>query len=701
MFPIEFANPWLLWGLPVAALPILIHLFHRKRARPHPFAAIHFVLRSERRSSRRLRLRRLLLFAVRTLILLAVPVALARPQARRSDAAAAASRGPRATAFVLDASMSMSYRRTGRTLFERARDMLGSALAQTGAEEPVTYLGCTKEFEPPRAPSFDRAEVRRKIDAEKPTLASSDLTKCLAAAARALGDSPLKGKRIFVATDLTAAAFHLDIPAPVVRTPEGEVRPEVVLLDAAEEDLVNRALTDLSVEPAPAVGHRAYQFTFTVRNFSPEPVRDLTALLKVGGDVVSKGFVDLPAKGSAQKALTFQFREGGVFEGEVQIASDDLDVDDRRSFVVRVPREVKALVVNGSPSPVRFRDEVFFVEAALTAPGSPVTPTFRDSDTAADEDFSQYDAVFLHNVRELTAARTAELARFVEKGGGLFVSLGDQVDPDRWEAGLGKLLPRALHVVKTAAERGTETAHKSAARFGSIDFGHPAFSVFTGEARAGFLGSRTYRYFLLRPGADTVKVLATFDDGAPAFAESSRGRGRVLVFTSTVDRDWSDWPIQPSFLPAIQRLASYLARLLDEREAKSVVAGDPLDLEPPPGVEPTTAAGPDGTSHPVRRGPRGPFVSDTQLPGAYRVRGRVGPESDAVIPEMGFSVHVDPRESDLTRLEERELVAYFGEGTRTDSAGGKGQRQREIPAWTALLALAVAAFLVEGALLRR
>ncbi len=701
MPPITFANPAMLWALPVAALPILIHLFYRRRARPHPFAAIAFVLRSERRTARRLRIRRILLFTMRTLLLLALPLALARPETRKKDPAAAAPRGPAATAFVLDASMSMNYRLSGRSAFDRAKELLDGALASTSAEDPVTFVSCAATFDPPRAPSFDRGAIRREIDAAPVTFAASDLTKCLGAAARALGESPLKGKRIYVATDLTAGAFHLEVPAPVIHTPEGDVRPEVVVLDAVGEAMPNRAIVDLTAEPSAAIGHRAVQFTFTVRNFSPDAVKDLTAILRVGNEVVAKGFLDLPARGAAQKTLTYQFPQGGVFEGRVEIDGDNLVPDDTRPFVVRVPREVRALVVNGSPSPVRFRDEAFFVEAALTAPGSPVSPTFRDTESASEEKFASYDVVFLLNVRDLPKARIAELTQFVENGGGLFVSLGDQADPDVYENGIGTLLPRALHLIKTAAERGAESAQKNAAHFAKVDFAHPVFSVFIGEARNGLLAAPTFRYFLLKPGSDAVRVIAAYDDGAPAMAEAARGRGRVIAYTSTVDRDWSDWPIQPSFLPAVQRIASYLAGALDEREGKSVTVGEPVSLDAPPGIDLTSTIGPDGREQAIRVGEKGPYVSDTHLPGIYRVKGHASKERERIIPELGFSVHVDPRESDLTRLDERELVAYFGEGTRTDAGAGKGKQEEHLPAWSALLVTGLAAFIVEGLLLRR
>jgi hypothetical protein len=61
------------------ALPILVHLFNQRRPRPLSFGAIEFVLRSQRQKARRLRLRQILLLAMRCLLIGAVALALALP----------------------------------------------------------------------------------------------------------------------------------------------------------------------------------------------------------------------------------------------------------------------------------------------------------------------------------------------------------------------------------------------------------------------------------------------------------------------------------------------------------------------------------------------------------------------------------------------------------------------------------------------
>src|SRR5437667_406768 len=97
---LAFAHPAYLWGLLAVALPILVHLFNQRRPRPLAFGAIEFVLRSQRQKARRLRLRQIVLLALRCLLIAAVAMALARPSIKPKGAQAALAVGPQATALV-------------------------------------------------------------------------------------------------------------------------------------------------------------------------------------------------------------------------------------------------------------------------------------------------------------------------------------------------------------------------------------------------------------------------------------------------------------------------------------------------------------------------------------------------------------------------------------------------------------------------
>ncbi|WP_338863470.1 BatA domain-containing protein [Myxococcus stipitatus] len=698
-----FGNPWMLLGALGALIPLLVHLFDRRRPRPHPFGPMAFVLRSQKRTASRLKLKRLLLYALRTLILLAIPIALARPELSRDAHAAQIVKGPAATAIILDASLSMRWS-DGTSLFERGRDEARDALKDLLPEEPATVLVCTGTPTAPPTPGFDRGRLRGIVDEAKATHGGADLSRCMEMAARSLEENPLAAKRLVVVSDMAATAFRLEAPPPTVKGPTGTlVKPEVVLRDVAEgrDALNNHAVVDLKVEPALQAGPRSFQFTFTVRNFGTEAAKDLEAAVRVGETTLAKGFVDVPAGGTTQKALTVRFPQGGTVVGQVTLAPDALAEDDRRAFVLPVPRALKALVVNGAPHATRYRDEAFFVDAALTAPGSPVEVAVRDAEVGLREDFSTYDLVLLLNVAAPSAEEAAKLAAFVENGGGLFLSMGDRVNTEDYNQRLGAVLPRPLRVVRTSAERDTDPeAETKAARLAQVKQDHVLFAPFTGRAEEGLTGARFYRYMLLEadnpasPGAS--QVLATYEDGAPAVAVMRKGKGRVAMFTSTVDRDWSDFAIRTSFLPLMQRFAAYLTGSLEEREEVRVRVGEQVTLRPEGAQKVSAVRAPDGGELPVKVQPDGSVVAGPVMePGVYSVLGADGKQLAA----LSFAAVLDPAESDLTRVPQETLTAYFGEETVKASSGDEDRPS--VPMWTWLILAACVAFFFEGTLLRK
>lgn len=694
----SFGQPWLLLGALAGLIPLAVHLFDRRKPRPHPFAAIAFVLRSQRRTASRLKLKRILLYTLRTLILLAIPVALARPELRRPGAAVSRAVGPAATVVVVDRGLAMRWTE-GQSLLEKARSEARSALATLGPEDPVTVLPCGPEVTPPTAPGLERSEAREQLDRMRPAWSTADLGHCFELAARALEESPTGGKRIVVVSAFTAGSLRLDTPLPTLRGPNDKrVRPEMVLRDVARghKVLPNHFIADFKAEPAPQAGARAIQVSFTVRNVSDAPAKEIQAMVELGGRVVGKTFLALTPGGTAQKTLTVRSEVGGAVAGAILLSPDGLAEDDRRDFVVQVPRELRALVVDGAPSPVRYRDEVFFLEAALSAPSSPIRPVVKDATAGLREPLEGYEVVVLANVPAPTGEEAARLKAFVERGGGLLVSVGDKVEPEPWNARMGELLPRPLRLVKSAgSEAGAGDGRQ--AKLGEVRWADPLFAPFSGRGREGLMGARFQRYMLVEGGAksDGSEVLAAFDDGAPAFVTARRGRGRVLLFASTLDRDWGDFAIRTSYLPLVQRASAWLAGALDERETLEGRVGQTLTLRPDPQAQVTSVKSPSGAVVPVRvEGERALRVGPLPEPGLYKAFDATG----QLVAGSQFAVTLDPADSDLTRLDETQLQAYFGEEA---VRGPGGTADRRVPIWTWLVVTAAMAFFAEGLLLRK
>jgi hypothetical protein len=713
---LAFAHPAYLWGLAAVALPIIVHLFNQRRPRPLAFGAIEFVLRSQRQKARRLRLRQVLLLALRCLLIAAVACALARPSLRPRGAETAQAAGPQATALVLDASLSMRYRIGAKTLFERARSEALAALDRLGPDEPATAGLCAGPagfVGGIGAPSFDRLALKRLLQSAQPTHLPGDLTACLAAAAKELGESPVPGKRIIAFSDLAAHAIRLDAPPPLVPSPRGPgVKPNIVLVDAAQgSDLPNAAVIAAAVRPSASLGPRGYEIVATIVNHSAQALAGLQVSLKIGETTLAKGFVDVPARGAAKKTLGAVL-PAGVVTGRVEIAraeAQGLDEDDGQDFVVHVPRDVKALIVDGSPSSLRTRDEAFFVEAALAPArtGGRITAQTLDADAAAGVPLDAYDVVLLLNVPAPQKAFAEKLrAAVAHRGMGLFVALGDHVDPDAYNDAFGDLLPRPLHLIKTAAEPGAQNEEEHAARFGVIEWAHPLFRIFGPAEREGLESSRTFRYALLKPEGAASHTLASYDDGAPALIEGRAGAGRVLLYTSSASRTWTDWPIRVSFLPVLQQAVSYLASALEEKQPAPARVGDERAVAAPQGLVVAQVLGPDGKPAPMRREKQDEadaLAGPLQLPGLYRPQ--VAPPRGTSHEDLAlaFVALLDPKESDLRRVDEAELKAQLGGAGSAQVAASSeaAQGSHGTPLWSALLLVGALALLGEGALTRR
>jgi hypothetical protein len=209
-----------------------------------------------------------------------------------------------------------------------------------------------------------------------------------------------------------------------------------------------------------------------------------------------------------------------------------------------------------------------------------------------------------------------------------------------------------------------------------------------------------------RPGAaaDTASgahVLARFDDGAPALVEQRAGRGKVLVWASTLDSYWNDLALQPVFLPFVHQLAKYAGRYTGARA--SFTAGEVLDLsrhaELTPAARkegPVVVEAPSGAKSRLSSSIEGLVPLHEQ--GFYEIR------AEGAARGMGqrLAVNLDPAEANLARIDPEELKASVLAGSGSGVAGAvttdaptREDTERRQTIWWYLLVLAGVLFATE------
>ncbi len=117
-----FLNPFVLFGLVAAAIPIIIHLLNLRKLRTVEFSSLKFLKELQKTKMRRVRIRQLLLLLLRTLIVVAMVFAFSRPALRGSLAGVAGGHATTTMVILLDDSPSMTVRDERGVLFNQAKD---------------------------------------------------------------------------------------------------------------------------------------------------------------------------------------------------------------------------------------------------------------------------------------------------------------------------------------------------------------------------------------------------------------------------------------------------------------------------------------------------------------------------------------------------------------------------------------------------
>ena len=762
-----FVNGLLLWGLALAAAPVIIHILNKRRYRVHDWAAMDFLLAAQVSNRRRVKFEDLILLLLRMAIIGFLVMAVARPVLRGLAGWREDSR-----VVVLDDSFSMEAVSSTGKVFDTARE---SAISQVqdalGGSIPVSvWLGSRPGREVGKVEGQVQGGV---VDGGSASSASAGARASLAG--RDLLDS---------LRDETTSDLSLDFPrilrklideakgsaASIVRSvvlvsdyrgrdwfeEDGSLRDSLAVLfeeiarekkladsfnfqfvDVSSGSLDNTAITGFSIESDPVLAGVPVRIAVEVTNYGKDPRVRVEGDIEVGGsggdEFVARHKIPLPMIENISPGETVRveiqhiFIEGGEYPLKASITPDRLVRDDVSSLVAVVRDSLAVALVDGAPSPNRFASESGLLVAALSPRGdvpSGVSVSLIEGEVEAKE-LENADCVFILNRSKLSVSEREALGDFARSGGGIAYFLGNKVNVDSYlelarpSAGEPALFPAILK----------EPGSPGARHFDFGDFRHPTLALFRGLKTSSFAHVVFRRFFLLEP-LPGARVAGSYDDElstpaiiegryAPSLADTGAGgdgktsekdgkaadaqpefdgRGRLVVFNTTADRDWGDWPTDYTYPILMQEWVRYLSRRHSWGRISQV--GELLRLEKKPGVNyriesPPPADESAGAPAPVRwiRPGHGEEYRP-ELAGLFRVAASARPGIlEAGESARWYAVRREDSESDLGECDGESLHEALADtgiqfvmGGNVDVDAFRRDQEGEIWRWLALAA---------------
>jgi hypothetical protein len=211
---IGFLSPWVLAGLPLAALPLVLHLIQRRDPPTVEFPAVRYLVQVTQEHQRRLKLRHWLLLLVRTIMIVAVILAAAGPSAPLRQAT---SHSPSALVLVLDDSPSSGVVVSGTARLTDLRAAGQRILAQATPSDALWLLTSAGV-----ARRGSREVLGRALDSVQPSARRMDLGQALTLAGEVLRSDARPGG-IVLLSDLQATALgpaQVGVPLLIARPAE-------------------------------------------------------------------------------------------------------------------------------------------------------------------------------------------------------------------------------------------------------------------------------------------------------------------------------------------------------------------------------------------------------------------------------------------------------------------------------------------------
>ena len=627
-----FLTPLFLIALAGLAIPVLIHLTRQEKGKPLGFPSLMFLKRIPFEETSRRRIRHWVLLVMRLAALGLLVAAFARPFVRGGALASVGGPGPEEVVILLDRSYSMDLGDN----WARAVDHANSVITALRPQDRASLITFSETPHLVHRSINDPVRIAATLDTLRTGSLATRIGPAVKLARSTLAASELPRQRIVLISDFQRSGWRPDpdatLPAEVV------IETEVM----GEEGAANLALTDLELDRQSA-GNRE-RVTVSARLINTgEGAATTEVTLAVDDTDIGTATVTAPPGGAVPVTFDPFTLTHAFTRGEVRVAEapgTGLGEDNTLHFVASPGGDLSVLIVD----PLGDGDSNLYLRGALGIAEGAGFGTVLIRGAPSESQLASADVVVLNGGPFPGGNAGDRLRTFVEAGGGLLIALGPRSSVPSVHA---EFLPATVGPVT----EGTEER-----RLGFVDYDHAVFEAFMGPRSGDFSQAGFYR--TRRLDVTDGRVTAQFDDGTPALVEGRRGKGRILVWASGLDRFWNNLALQPVYLPFVHRVTRFLGgrgeaqpwHLAGSTVNLSALAEAGATLEIPAGA---VAMEPGGGSVSLD-----PATSLLRLDrrGIWEIR----PPGERPEHPMAVAANVDVTESDLARLDVEEFVGAVG-----------------------------------------
>jgi len=539
-----FLNSFILPALAAAALPILIHLFNKRKTKTVSFSSIRFLKMLESKRIRQLRIYEYLLILIRTLFIIALVLAFARPTLKSSGTGT--DEANVTAVIVLDDSYSMHSYAQSLTYFQQAKQIIKRILATFSEDDKVFFLL------PGQLPDSNTVLDLKRLDfinALEPGYNNPDFCNTFKRAEQIFQDQINLNRELYFISDYKINQ-NLFSDSSLAFCNQQNIRfYEINLSD--EVTFRNLEIDTAFVSNQVAELNKSLTITVKIRNHSQSDSLETRVHLFQGDQRLAMQSVRIAPGGHSDVELVTVPKSDGLLPLHLELDNDALLVDNFYYLNAFVSGKTKIFAV-GSELP-------FVLETALNTLNEQSLLEIKTVSTSAfmQTDLNPYDLLFLYNPANELTQNNYKLSAFSAQNKSLIIVPGTRSEQEKLN-----VLMKSLTGIEPFGML-KEVKNKVAFFSPRADWASaPLFDALYENQLLQPQLPEIYKYFtLLPPGQAWLK----FRNGDPLIADYAlkNSKQSCFVFSSSFDQEWSNLSYHGIFVPLLHRIFSMAARSID------------------------------------------------------------------------------------------------------------------------------------------
>lgn len=551
---LNFLNTTVLFAAAAALIPLLIHLFSKRKVKTVEFSSLRHLKAMQKRQVRRLKIKQLLLLLIRMLIILTVVLAFARPTTKDSQAG---SHAAVSAAILFDNSASMNRFVTDGNLFDLAKMRTYDLLDIFGEADEICLIPLSSSTISGDIKLASSATSRKILDRIDHAGGKGDLNTALNRASLLLSNAKNLNREIYLVTDRqqtllpdTVAALNYD--------------GHLFALNLPMEEHDNCGVTSVDLGGQLIIPGHDFIISATIKNYTADNKNEMIASLFFNGNRVAQS--DFSAKAGEETLITFErsVSRTGLHQGYIEISDDKFPSDNRYYFSFDIPERFNLLIIDG--------DQTGRLLQLALSPSENINSFWSvqtvQTDNLTGLNIWEYDAIILAGAPRLDETYIQRLESFVNRGRSLFITYGISTDVDFFNNNYSKL--SGLTITRAAPPQVSREGFYSLA---GADVNHPIFSIF--DLKNHNLPEIKFYALPKTKVANEAQTIMSFTGNHPALVEYNYNNNRVITMTAMVAPTHSDLAASAFFVPLISRIAEYIAADLSEYDTK-LFCGEPI-----------------------------------------------------------------------------------------------------------------------------